>query len=73
APDEKFTLNGVFLTHAHMGHYAGLVHFGYEAVGTKDVFCICRNEPRRRNYPLRPRGPSTRANHGTGHVVVPIA
>jgi pyrroloquinoline quinone biosynthesis protein B len=37
APDEKFTLNGVFLTHAHMGHYAGLMHFGHEAVGTKDV------------------------------------
>ena len=37
APDEEFTLNGVFLTHAHMGHYTGLMHFGHEADGTKDV------------------------------------
>ncbi len=37
APDEEFTLNGVFLTHAHMGHYTGLMHFGHEAGGTKDV------------------------------------
>ena len=28
---------GVFLTHAHMGHYAGLIHFGREAMGAKDV------------------------------------
>ncbi len=37
APDEEFTLNGVFLTHAHMGHYTGLMHFGHEAGGTQDV------------------------------------
>ncbi len=37
APDEEFTLNGVFLTHAHMGHYTGLMHFGHEAGGMKGV------------------------------------
>lgn len=37
APDGEYTLNGVFLTHAHMGHYTGLMHFGHEAGGTKDV------------------------------------
>jgi pyrroloquinoline quinone biosynthesis protein B len=37
APDGEFTLNGVFLTHAHMGHYTGLMHFGHEAGGMKDV------------------------------------
>jgi pyrroloquinoline quinone biosynthesis protein B len=26
--------DGVFLTHAHVGHYAGLIHFGREAYGT---------------------------------------
>jgi pyrroloquinoline quinone biosynthesis protein B len=37
APDEEFSLDGVFLTHAHMGHYTGLMHFGREAAGTSDV------------------------------------
>lgn len=27
-------LDGVFITHAHMGHYAGLLHFGREAVAS---------------------------------------
>jgi pyrroloquinoline quinone biosynthesis protein B len=27
-------LDGVFITHGHMGHYAGLVHFGKEAAAT---------------------------------------
>lgn len=27
----------VFVTHAHMGHYAGLLHFGTEAAATRDV------------------------------------
>jgi len=30
-------LDGVFLTHAHMGHYTGLMHFGREAMGAKDI------------------------------------
>lgn len=30
-------LNGIFLTHAHIGHYAGLVHFGFEVMGTKNI------------------------------------
>lgn len=29
--------DGVFLTHAHMGHYTGLMHFGREAMGSKDI------------------------------------
>ena len=37
APDSTFTLGGVFLTHAHMGHYTGLMHFGREGVGTKGI------------------------------------
>lgn len=31
------TLAGIFLTHAHMGHYTGLMHLGREAQGTVDV------------------------------------
>lgn len=28
---------GVFLTHAHIGHYAGLIHLGREVIGSKSV------------------------------------
>lgn len=28
-------LSGIFLTHAHIGHYAGLMHLGREAMGAK--------------------------------------
>ena len=30
-------IDGVFLTHAHIGHYTGLMHFGREAMGAKNV------------------------------------
>lgn len=30
-------LGGVLLTHAHMGHYAGLVHLGFEAMNTRGL------------------------------------
>ena len=35
APDSRFVLAGVFLTHAHIGHYTGLMHFGHEASDTE--------------------------------------
>ena len=34
APD--CPLAGIVLTHAHMGHYTGLIHLGREAMGTRD-------------------------------------
>lgn len=37
APDAEYSLDGVFLTHAHIGHYSGLMHFGHEAMGAKDI------------------------------------
>ncbi len=30
-------LSGIFLTHAHIGHYTGLMHLGREAMGTKEI------------------------------------
>ena len=33
--DYKKVPNGIFLTHAHIGHYSGLMHFGHEVMGTK--------------------------------------
>lgn len=37
APDNQYSLDGVFLTHAHIGHYAGLMFFGHEAQGANNV------------------------------------
>ena len=37
APDNNYELGGVFLTHGHIGHYTGLMHFGHEAIGARDV------------------------------------
>lgn len=38
APVERpIGLNGVFLTHAHIGHYAGLMMFGHEAAGAQNI------------------------------------
>ncbi|MFN2190036.1 MAG: MBL fold metallo-hydrolase [Candidatus Promineifilaceae bacterium] len=36
-PDRLRQPDGVFLTHAHMGHTAGLVHFGPEAMAVDDL------------------------------------
>lgn len=37
APDSDYALSGVFLTHAHIGHYAGLMFFGHEAQGASNI------------------------------------
>src|SRR6185436_9037989 len=34
---DRAPVDGVFLTHAHMGHYLGLAHFGFESVSTRDL------------------------------------
>ena len=31
------TLDGIFLTHAHMGHYTGLLHLGREVIGADSI------------------------------------
>lgn len=30
-------IDGIFLTHAHIGHYAGLIHLGREVMGAKEM------------------------------------
>jgi pyrroloquinoline quinone biosynthesis protein B len=37
APANEYKLGGVFLTHAHIGHYVGLMHFGHEAMGAHGI------------------------------------
>jgi len=54
APDPEFTLDGVFLTHGHIGHYTGLMHLGHEASNTNNVPVYAM--PRMRSY-LSDNGP----------------
>ena len=35
--DHNTELAGIFLTHAHTGHYTGLLHLGHEVMGAKNV------------------------------------
>ena len=37
AENSKETPNGIFLTHAHIGHYTGLMYFGKEAMNAKNI------------------------------------
>lgn len=34
---DRAPVDGVLLTHAHVGHYLGLAYFGYEALHTRDL------------------------------------
>jgi pyrroloquinoline quinone biosynthesis protein B len=52
--DGKPGLAGIFLTHAHMGHYTGLMFLGYESLGAKDVAVYAM--PRMKGY-LSSSGP----------------
>ncbi len=54
APDGEYKLDGVFLTHAHIGHYTGIMHFGHEAMGAKNIPVYAM--PRMREY-LSTSGP----------------
>lgn len=36
-PDSEKIVDGVFITHAHIGHYTGLMFFGREAMGARDI------------------------------------
>lgn len=53
-PQMDILPNGVFLTHAHVGHYTGLIHFGREAMGTKNLSVFAM--PKMKNY-LTNQGP----------------
>jgi pyrroloquinoline quinone biosynthesis protein B len=35
--DNGNVIDGVFLTHAHIGHYTGLMYLGFEAMGAKEI------------------------------------
>jgi len=50
----NFLPDGIFLTHAHIGHYTGLMEFGREALSTKGVQVYAM--PRMKQY-LETNGP----------------
>ena len=35
--NQQFSLKGIFLTHAHIGHYSGLMYFGKEAMNASEI------------------------------------
>ena len=37
APSNQYPLSGIFLTHAHIGHYTGLMYLGHEAMGSSKM------------------------------------
>jgi pyrroloquinoline quinone biosynthesis protein B len=47
-------INGIFLTHAHMGHYTGLMYLGKESMSAKNVTVFAM--PRMKTY-LETNGP----------------
>ena len=47
-------IDGIMLTHAHIGHYAGLIHLGREVMGAKSV--LVHVMPRMEKF-LRTQGP----------------
>ncbi len=52
--DNGKVIDGVFLTHAHIGHYTGLMYFGFEALGGNKVPVYAM--PRMKAY-LQSNGP----------------
>jgi pyrroloquinoline quinone biosynthesis protein B len=69
APDEHHDLAGVFLTHGHIGHYTGLMHFGREAVGASSIRVFAM--PRMRNF-LNTSGPWSQLVRLKNIELVPI-
>ena len=51
---QKGNLSGIFLTHAHLGHYTGLMYFGREALNAKEIPVYAM--PRMYDY-LKSNGP----------------
>jgi len=52
--DNDKVIDGVFLTHAHIGHYTGLMYLGFEAMGATNVPVYTM--PRMKSY-LESNGP----------------
>ncbi|MDT7832349.1 MBL fold metallo-hydrolase [Flavobacteriaceae bacterium S356] len=51
---KDYLIDGIFLTHAHIGHYTGLMYFGKEALGKKNTKVYAM--PKMKSY-LETNGP----------------
>lgn len=54
APSAEYEMAGIFLTHAHIGHYTGLMFLGHEAMGARGIPVYAM--PRMQRY-LQENGP----------------
>ena len=54
APSAQYEMAGIFLTHAHIGHYTGLMFLGHEAMGASGIPVYAM--PRMRSF-LETNGP----------------
>ena len=68
--NDSIKLAGIFLTHAHMGHYAGLMHLGREAMGSKSVPVYVL--PRMQNF-LENNGPWSQLVRLNNIQLIPIS
>jgi pyrroloquinoline quinone biosynthesis protein B len=83
---DRSPVDGVLLTHAHMGHYTGLAFFGFEAIHTRDLPLYCSRSMSQflrangpwsqlvelRNVRLHEVGPQESFELGDGVAVTPI-
>lgn len=83
---DRVPVDGVLLTHAHLGHYTGLAFFGFESIHTRDVPVFCTpsmahyleaNGPwsqlvRLENVKLHPTEPGRSFDLGANVTVTPI-
>jgi len=70
APSAQYEFEGIFLTHAHMGHYAGLMFLGHEAMGGKNIPVYAM--PRMQGY-LRSNGPWSQLVEFNNIALQPLA
>lgn len=67
--EENKTLDGIFVTHAHMGHYSGLMNLGKEAMGAKGVPVFVM--PKMRVF-LENNGPWSQLVEEKNMVLIPL-
>jgi pyrroloquinoline quinone biosynthesis protein B len=64
-----FSFGGIFLTHAHVGHYTGLIHLGREIIGASEVPVYAM--PRMADF-LKTNGPWSQLVNLKNIDIVPI-
>lgn len=69
APSDRFDLAGIFLTHAHIGHYSGLMFLGHEVMGATGVPVYAM--PRMTTF-LRENGPWSQLVEFQNIALIPL-